>query len=96
MPFSAAREAGSANTIAPSRSRSRAPSGPSTPAPKASATRASPGVPGATTARAATSASMITAPWAASRRDTSLLPDPMPPVSPARSTRFRCPVTAPA
>lgn len=42
-------------------------------------------------ARAATSASMITAPWAASRRDTSLLPDPIPPVSPARSTR--CPVT---
>src|SRR5580704_17510534 len=29
---------------------------------------------------------MITAPCAASRRDTSLLPDPMPPVSPTRST----------
>ena len=52
MAFSVARESGSPNTIAPSRSRSRAPSGPSTPAPKASATRASPGVPKATTARA--------------------------------------------
>ena len=52
-----------------------------TPRPRA----ASPGVPGSTTSRAILSASITTAPRAASRRDTSLLPDPMPPVSPTFS-----------
>src|SRR5690606_11195411 len=49
-------------------------------------TRASPSVPGATTSRATRSASMTTAPCPASRRATSLLPAPIPPVSPTLST----------
>src|SRR5579875_449415 len=85
IELSLSRSAGSAKTSRPSRSRSSAPSAPSTPGPKAAAMRASPGVPGATTSLAATSASMMTAPRAASRRATSLLPDPIPPVSPTRS-----------
>src|ERR1700722_621288 len=90
MPFSLARAAGSPNTISPSRDRSRDPSGRITSGPKASATCASPGVPGSTTTRAPRSPSMITAPCAASRLATSLLPDAMPPVSPTRNTRI-CP-----
>src|SRR6201996_6409539 len=86
ISFSLGRRPGSAKTIWPSRSRFSVPSGPRTSWPKARTSRLSPGVPGSTTARAAMSASMSTAPRAASRLDTSLLPDPMPPVSPTRST----------
>jgi hypothetical protein len=54
--------------------------------PNAATTLASPGVPGSTTSRAILSASITTAPLAASRFDTSLLPDPIPPVSPVFNT----------
>ena len=52
----------------------------------AATTCASPGVPGATTSRAITSASITTAPLLRQPPGTSLLPDPMPPVSPTLST----------
>src|SRR5262245_14903045 len=87
IAFSLARNAPSENTISASRSRSRLPSARSTPSPNSATTRASPGVPGATTSLATASASMTIAPRAASRRDTSLLPEPMPPVRPTRTGR---------
>src|SRR5579859_3921077 len=83
--FSLASEPGSAKTISPSLGRSREPSAARIPGPKISTTFARPGVPGATTSLATASASMITAPRAASRADTSLLPAPIPPVSPTFS-----------
>ena len=77
--------ASSANTMPASFARSSDPSAASTPAPKAAVIAASPGVPGSTTARAALSASRTTAPSSASRADTVLFPEPIPPVSPTRS-----------
>ena len=95
MAFSFARRPGSAKTSWPRRSRSRRPSGRITSGPNTAAIWPSPGVPGSTTSRAATSASTIAAPCAASRRDTSLLPEPIPPVSPTRSTRTSLPSQQP-
>ncbi len=86
IAFSAASRSGSANTIFPTFSRSMAPSGSSTSTPNSATTAARPGVPGSTTSRAILSASMIIAPRSSSRADTSLLPDPIPPVSPTFST----------
>ncbi len=61
------------------------PSGNSTSGPKCSRILHQAGVPGMTTSRAMRSASMILAPRSASRADTVLLPDAMPPVSPTSS-----------
>ena len=86
IPFSVASFAGSAKTISPSRSRSSASVGPQhlgrrtpRPRPRAPASLARP------PPCAMASASIRIAPCAASRRDTSLLPDPIPPVSPTRN-----------
>src|SRR6266545_2927545 len=76
------RATGSAKTIRPSAGRSSAPSGPSTSDPNAATTSASPSVPGATASRASRSESITTAPSSARRAATTLLPAPMPPVSP--------------
>ena len=86
MPSSRARASGSAKTRrpAPGGPARRPPSAPA--GPKASTTAASPGLPGATTSRAMRSASTTTAPRSASSADTVLLPEPIPPVSPMRST----------
>ena len=86
MPSSRRRASGSANTTAARAGRSRAPSGVSTSWPNAATTASRPGVPGSTTSRAMRSASTIRAPRAASSPATVLLPDPIPPVSPMRST----------
>src|SRR5712691_2540802 len=86
IEFSVARRSASSKTISPSLPRSRLPSPSSTPGPNAATTSASPGVPGATTSLAMASASITTAPCAARRRETSLLPAPIPPVRPTRST----------
>ena len=85
MPFSVASASALPKAISPSFGRSSDPSSRSTPGPNASTSLARPGVPGSTTARAALSASRTTAPSAASRFETSLLPAPIPPVSPTRS-----------
>ena len=63
--------------------------GRSTSGPNAATTSASPGVPGSTTSLAMASASITTAPCAASRRETSLLPAPIPPVRPTRHNSRR-------
>ena len=83
--FSAASLPGSEKTSEPSFGRSRAPSGVRTSAPNSSTIAASPGVPGSTTSRAILSASISTAPYETSSRDTSLLPAPNPPVRPTFS-----------
>src|SRR3954466_10294393 len=77
---------GSLKTIDATCSRFSVPSGFRTSSPNSATTRARPGVPAATTSCAAWSASTSTAPSATNRRDASLLPEPIPPVSPTRST----------
>ena len=69
------------------RSGPGSPSGVTTSCPKASTTRSNPGVPFATASRASWSASITAAPRRSSSRATVDLPEPMPPVSPTRSTR---------
>src|SRR3954453_855631 len=88
IPSRRRRACSSPKTTAPSRARSSRPSSVSTSSPNSATTAASPGVPGSTTSRATASASMTTAPSSRRRRDTSLLPDPMPPVRPTVSTRL--------
>src|SRR4051794_22611778 len=90
IPLRRARASGSSKTIRATASRSSDPSAARTVSPNASTTCCSPGVPGATTSRATASASTTTAPSAASRRATSLLPEPMPPVSPTTSIARVC------
>src|SRR4051794_4288109 len=92
IALSRLRASGSLKTIAATLSRSSVPSDRRTSAPNSSLTLASPGVPAATTSCAAWSASTSTAPSATNRRDASLLPEPMPPVSPTRNT---CAVSQP-
>ena len=62
--------------------RSRVPSAATMPGPKRSTIATNTSVPGCCTSRVMASASMITAPRAASRADTVDLPDPIPPVRP--------------
>src|SRR5262245_34342802 len=79
---------GSLKTRRPSPSRSREPSGRRISRPKASTSLARSGVPGAWSSWTIASASITTAPSAASRRATLVLPLPIPPVSPTtRVTR---------
>src|SRR4051794_1705417 len=84
---SAARRAGSANTRAPSRPRSSAPSGPIIFGPNSATTASNPEVPGATTSRARASASTTTAPSERSSAETVLFPEATPPVSPTCTLR---------
>src|SRR3954454_22029752 len=92
MALSRLRASASLKTMDATLSRSSAPSERSTSGPNSCTTLASPGVPTATTSCAAWSASTSTAPSATNRRDASLLPEPMPPVSPTRNT---CAVSQP-
>src|SRR6266508_3093071 len=83
------RAASSPKTRAATAGRSSDPSGVITSSPNSLRTSASPSVPRATTSRANWSASITTAPSSASRLATTLLPAPIPPVSPITSTPQR-------
>src|SRR5690606_36518425 len=82
IAFSLARCASSEKTIAAKAVRFSDPSGSSTSSPKVSLIAPSPGVPGSTTWRASLSASMTTAPRAASFAATADFPEATAPVSP--------------
>ena len=80
---------GSAKTIAARAARSNVPSARTTASPKRSRTRVRAALPGSTTSRATASASTTWAPSRCSCADTLDLPEPMPPVTPTRSTSQR-------
>src|SRR5690625_4899153 len=86
MPLRRCRASSSEKTMAPSFSRSRAPSSSMMSGPKAAVTAANPSVPSATTSRAMRSASMTRAPSLANSAATLDFPAPIPPVRPMRNT----------
>ena len=80
---------GSLKTMSATAWRSSVPSAATIPGPNRSTMAANTSVPGCCSSRVIASASMTTAPFAASSAETVDLPDPIPPVSPMQRTGRR-------